>query len=130
MLRPTPSTTTDTGNMFSSRAPAQNSDWRGPGTLEITRFNGGRVRLLDVPRLRDQLVGLERRTGRGTGRDIIDHRPGGHDDVANAVAGALALAVAKPGLGGLPLMVDGRPSPWRIDRSGPRTPAWGGWRID
>ena len=32
--------------------------------------------------------GLERRTGRGTGRDIIDHAPGAHDDVANAAAGA------------------------------------------
>jgi hypothetical protein len=57
-------------------------------------INGGRVRLLDLPQLRDQLVGLERRTGRGTGRDILDHRPGGHDDVANAAAGALGRAVA------------------------------------
>lgn len=41
-----------------------------------------------------QLVGLERRTARG-GRDSIDHPPGGHDDVANAVAGAL-LGASKP----------------------------------
>jgi hypothetical protein len=33
-----------------------------------------------------QLVGLERRTSRG-GRDSIDHAPGGHDDLANSVAG-------------------------------------------
>jgi hypothetical protein len=40
-----------------------------------------------------QFVGLERRTSRG-GRDSIDHAPGGHDDVANAVAGAAWLASA------------------------------------
>jgi hypothetical protein len=37
-----------------------------------------------------QLCGRERRTARG-GRDSIDHAPGGHDDLANAVAGAAAL---------------------------------------
>jgi hypothetical protein len=40
-----------------------------------------------------QLHGLERRTARG-GRDSIDHAPGAHDDVANAVAGALVIALA------------------------------------
>jgi hypothetical protein len=44
--------------------------------------------LLDNPRLRTQLIGLERRTAR-SGKDSIDHGPGGHDDVANAVAGVL-----------------------------------------
>jgi len=34
------------------------------------------------------LSGLERRTSRG-GRDTIDHAPGNHDDIANAVAGVL-----------------------------------------
>src|SRR4029453_17885011 len=48
--------------------------------------------LLDDERLVRQLISLERRTGRGTGRDIIDHPPGGHDDVANAAAGALVMA--------------------------------------
>ena len=33
-------------------------------------------------------LGLERRTSRG-GRDSVDHSPGGHDDVANAAAGAI-----------------------------------------
>lgn len=47
------------------------------------------------PRIAMQLVGLERRTTRG-GRDSIDHPPGGHDDVAKAVAGAL-LGASKPG---------------------------------
>jgi len=47
------------------------------------------LELLDTPRLHAQLLGLERRTACG-GRDSIDHAPGAHDDVANAVAGALA----------------------------------------
>jgi hypothetical protein len=56
-------------------------------------INSGKVALLDLPRVTNQLLGLERRTARG-GRDSIDHAPGGHDDVANAVAGA-ALMVGK-----------------------------------
>ena len=55
----------------------------------LPQINAGTARLLDIPRLQNQLTALERRTGRGTGRDIIDHPPGGHDDVANAAAGAL-----------------------------------------
>jgi hypothetical protein len=58
-------------------------------------INSGKVKLLGDKRLVSQLVGLERRTTRG-GRDAIDHAKGGHDDVANAVAGALLSAVAKP----------------------------------
>jgi hypothetical protein len=57
----------------------------------LPAVNAARVELLDVPRLAAQLVGLERRVSRG-GRDSIDHLPGGHDDVANAAAGALVLA--------------------------------------
>jgi hypothetical protein len=53
--------------------------------------NSRRLDLLDEPRLIAQLVGLERRTARG-GRDSIDHAPGGHDDLANAVAGLAASA--------------------------------------
>ena len=60
----------------------------------VAPVNGGRVALLDLPVLRAQLLGLERRVARG-GRDSIDHGPGGRDDVANAVAGALGLAVAR-----------------------------------
>ena len=51
-------------------------------------LNARRVELLDLPRLSAQLCGLERRTAR-CGRDSIDHAPGGHDDLANAVAGVL-----------------------------------------
>jgi hypothetical protein len=57
-------------------------------------INSRRLDLLDHRRLLQQLVGLERRTARG-GRDSIDHAPGAHDDVANAVAGLATLA-AKP----------------------------------
>jgi hypothetical protein len=53
--------------------------------------NSGRARIPAIPRLRQQLVGLERRTSR-SGRDSVDHRPGQHDDLANAAAGALVLA--------------------------------------
>lgn len=63
-------------------------------------INSGRVELLDLPRLVSQLTSLERRTGRGTGKDNIDHPPGAgwHDDIANAAAGALVLAtLAKRG---------------------------------
>jgi hypothetical protein len=56
-------------------------------------LNSGRVELLDHPRLVNQLIGLERRTSRA-GKDSIDHVPGGHDDVANAVAGAVIIANA------------------------------------
>ena len=45
----------------------------------------GRVELPPDPRLRTELLGLERRTGRN-GKDTVDHRPGAHDDLANAVA--------------------------------------------
>jgi len=62
-------------------------------------LNSGKVELLDHPRLGAQLLGLERRIARG-GKDSIDHRPGGHDDLANVAAGALVLAAtdARPSL--------------------------------
>ena len=52
------------------------------------------IELLDEKQSVKQLIGLERRTRSG-GKDIIDHPPGGHDDVANAVAG-VAVACARP----------------------------------
>jgi hypothetical protein len=61
-------------------------------------LNSGRCELLDHRRLHAELCGLERRTTRG-GRDSIDHLPGAHDDVANACAGALALAAVPRGPG-------------------------------
>lgn len=58
-------------------------------------LNSGRAVLLDDQKTVNQIVGLERRTARG-GRDSIDHAPGGHDDVANAVAGAISNAKPQP----------------------------------
>jgi hypothetical protein len=57
-------------------------------------MNSGRVELLDHPRLVSQLCALERRTARG-GKDSIDHSPGAHDDVVNAVAGAIVYAAQR-----------------------------------
>jgi hypothetical protein len=71
------------------------------------------VELLDVPRLLAQLGGLERRTAR-SGRDSIDHGPGGHDDVINAAAGAVVLAATRA--------VDPRAIP-----QGPTSPSF--WRV-
>lgn len=60
-------------------------------------INSGKNKLLDIPRLVLQACGLERRTSR-VGRDTIDHAPGGHDDVVNAVAGVLRMVtdIAQP----------------------------------
>jgi hypothetical protein len=57
----------------------------------------GRVELLDNPRLIQELRLLERQT-RSLGRDKVDHPPGGHDDLANAVAGALVMGHKVGGL--------------------------------
>lgn len=51
-----------------------------------------RVEFPPHKRLETELLGLERRTARG-GRDSIDHMPGLHDDIANAVAGACVHAI-------------------------------------
>jgi hypothetical protein len=59
-------------------------------------LNSGAADLLDNDRMKTQLLSLERRTSR-VGKDVIDHGPGGHDDVANAVAGALVAAFNDPG---------------------------------
>ena len=59
-------------------------------------LNSRAVSLLDHRRMRQQFLALERRTTRG-GRDSIDHPPGGHDDIANAVAGACLAAIEHAG---------------------------------
>jgi hypothetical protein len=53
-------------------------------------LNSRRIELLDHPKMIAQLLGLERRVSRG-GRDSIDHPVGGHDDLANCVAGLAAI---------------------------------------
>jgi hypothetical protein len=52
-------------------------------------INSGRAELPPDDKMLNQFVGLERRTSR-SGKDTIDHGPGGHDDRANVVAGLLA----------------------------------------
>ena len=57
----------------------------------LPRLCSGEVELPEDETLIDQLAGLERRTRSG-GKDSIDHAPGAHDDLANAVAGVVSLA--------------------------------------
>jgi hypothetical protein len=52
--------------------------------------NSRQVDLLDHPRAIAQLCSLERRVARG-GRDSIDHPPGAHDDLGNAIAGVAVM---------------------------------------
>ena len=66
----------------------------------LPSVNAGRVALLDDPELLRELRGLERRRGT-SGRDRADHRPGAHDDRANAAAGALVQAVVEARHGGI-----------------------------
>jgi hypothetical protein len=78
--------------------------------LLLPLVNAARCELLDLPPLRAQLLGLERRVAR-SGKDSIDHAPGGHDDLANAAAGALVLAAGAT------------PQPFRVLRA---IPSYGG----
>ena len=57
-------------------------------------LNGRKAQLLDNPRLISQLCALERRVTR-SGKDSIAEPSGGHDDVANAAAGALTMLAAE-----------------------------------
>ena len=57
-------------------------------------FSSGRVKLIDNSKLAAQFFSLERRTF-PNGKDRVDHGVGGHDDLANAAAGALVLAMAR-----------------------------------
>jgi hypothetical protein len=58
----------------------------------LPAINSKQIDLLDHNKLVNQLTSLERRTARG-GRDSIDHPPGQHDDLANAVAGVLTSLI-------------------------------------
>jgi hypothetical protein len=65
--------------------------------------NGRRVELLDHRKTLNQLLSLEKATGR-SGKDSISHPPNGHDDLVNAVAGACVLAQRRK-------MLEGHPEP-------------------
>ena len=60
----------------------------------LAAANSDRIRIPNNKRLRAQLVSLERRVSR-SGRDAVDHPPSGHDDLSNAVCGALCLAAVQ-----------------------------------
>lgn len=61
----------------------------------LPMINSQRVELPDNKQLFDELVGLERKTS-ATGKDRIDHAPGSHDDLCNAVAGVIVSAHQRP----------------------------------
>lgn len=63
-------------------------------TETLSLLNSGKSSLLDNPKMINQFCNLERRVGRSRGASI-SHPSGGHDDSANACAGALLLA-ARP----------------------------------
>jgi hypothetical protein len=99
--------------------------------------NSGMVEVLDHPRLLAQLANLERRTRAG-GRDAIDHPPLGHDDLANAVAGAVVAAgrsasavddeTAAAQIAGMAVGVRAS-SGWALGGSALDAP-WNRWRVD
>jgi hypothetical protein len=60
----------------------------------LPQFSQGTVSLLDHQPLRVELMQLERRTSR-SGKDSVDHPPGGRDDHANAVCGCITLLTTK-----------------------------------
>jgi hypothetical protein len=62
----------------------------------LPMLSAGQAKLLDIKRLRSQLLALERRTIRGTGREIVDHpsKAGAADDLSNCVAGALVMVAS------------------------------------
>jgi hypothetical protein len=73
------------------------SEWdRSAIYLEaLPLFTSGRVRLVDNKRLTSQFASLERRTA-PSGKDRVDHGPGGHDDVCNSAALALTVRTSQP----------------------------------
>ncbi|MER9711080.1 hypothetical protein [Mesorhizobium sp. M0213] len=56
----------------------------------LPMLNSHSIQLLDHGKMVAQLVGLQRRVT-SAGRETIDHKAEAHDDVANAVAGCLAV---------------------------------------
>lgn len=68
----------------------------------LPALNSGKVTLLDSKSLVSQIANLERRVAWG-GRESIDHPPNGHDDLANSVAGVIALGAKQIASAGLDL---------------------------
>jgi hypothetical protein len=93
-----------TGDRYAGRWPRDEFEKHGityePSDLDrsglyremLAAMNSGRVELPPDDVTARQFAGLERRTAR-SGKDTIDHAPGGSDDRANAVAGAVVAAL-------------------------------------
>lgn len=82
----------------------------------LPQITSGKVRLLNQPRLRTQLVALERHVSRGTAaHDKVDHPRSGADDLANAVAGSLVMASLHTFEIGYGKSYIGAERPWAID---------------
>ena len=79
-------------------------------------LSAGRIELPDSKRMISQLTALERRVRSG-GRDMVTHYPGGHDDLANAVAGACFEAETTAS----------GPMIWRVGDSDDKTEGWPWW---
>ena len=60
----------------------------------VSAVNSERVELPENEQMLRELRSLERRRG-ASGRDRVDHPPGGHDDIANAVAGVADLVLGR-----------------------------------
>ena len=85
-----------TANPWSDNPLAKTAKNKSQIYLEmLPRICSGDIELLDNETLIDQLAGLERRTRSG-GRDIIDHGPNQHDDLANVVAGVCLCVFDQP----------------------------------
>lgn len=92
------------GDRYSGEFVAQSFQKHGIRYVPVTKskseiyngflplLNSGKVRLPKNRTLISQLLSLERSVSRG-GREVIDHPPNAHDDVANCVAGACTLLV-------------------------------------
>lgn len=79
----------------------------------LPMINARKPELLDHQRCLLQLDSLERRTAR-SGRDSVDHPPGGHDDVINVAAGAL-VELDKVSTGGV--IIPGEVLAWSRTRA-------------
>jgi hypothetical protein len=66
----------------------------------LSLFLCGRVRLIDVAKLRSQLVGLERHVST-IGHETVRHQANAHDDIATAICGLLMQASEERGVVGL-----------------------------
>ena len=101
----------------------------------LPAIDSKQVDFIEHDRLAAQLATLERRVARG-GKDSIDHPTGGHDDVANAVAGVTYSILSVPEMtvatvapifwsrstgefqGTVPTWLSGEDKPLKVDLTG------------